>query len=130
MRRLLLALSLILPLSACRADTPPQTLAAIQNGSHVLIDVRTSEEFAAGHLQGARLIPHYRIGAEISALAPDKNTPIVLYCRSGRRSNIARQTLLQLGYTQVVDAGSYEQLKADLAAAGADADACSPTTKC
>ena len=128
MRRLLLALSLILPLSACQADTPPLTLAAIQSGSHMLIDVRTSEEFAAGHLQGARLIPHYRIGAEISAVAPDKNTPIVLYCRSGRRSNIARQTLLQLGYTQVVDAGGYEQLKADLAAA--DADACNPTTKC
>ena len=128
MRRLLLALSLILPLSACQADTPPQTLAAIQNGSHVLIDVRTGEEFAAGHLQGARLIPHYRIAEEIAAVAPDKGTPIVLYCRSGRRSEIARQTLLEMGYTEVVDAGGYEQLKTDLAAAGTDS--CSPTARC
>lgn len=120
MRRLLLALSLILPLTACQAETPPQTLAAIQSGSHVLIDVRSSDEFAAGHLPGARLIPHYRIGEEISAVAPDKHTPIVLYCRSGRRSEIARQTLLEQGYTRVIDAGGYEQLKSDLAAGNPD----------
>lgn len=128
MRRLLLALGLILPLTACQAETPPQTLSAIQSGSHVLIDVRTGEEFAAGHLPGARLIPHFRIGEEISAVAPDKSTPILLYCRSGRRSEIARQTLIGLGYTQVIDAGGYEQLKSDLAAAGSES--CSPTASC
>jgi len=128
MRRLLLALGLILPLSACRADTPPVALAAIQDGSHVLIDVRSGAEFAAGHLADARLIPHFRIAEEIGSVAPDKDTPIVLYCRSGRRSEIARQTLLDLGYTQVVDAGGYEQLKSDLAAAGSDS--CTPTSNC
>lgn len=128
MRRLLLALGLILPLTACEAETPPQTLTAIHSGSHLVIDVRSSEEFAAGHLPGARLIPHYRIGAEIVAVAPDKDTPIVLYCRSGRRSQIARQALLELGYTQVVDAGGYEQLKSDLAATGAGS--CSPAASC
>lgn len=128
MRRLLLALGLILPLTACQAETPPQTLAAIQSGSHVLIDVRSSDEFAAGHLQGAQLIPHYRIGEAIASVAPAKDTPIVLYCRSGRRSELARQTLLELGYTRVVDAGGYEQLKSDLAAAGSDS--CTPTSNC
>lgn len=128
MRRLLLALGLILPLTACEAETPPQTLTAIHSGSHLVIDVRSSEEFAAGHLPGARLILHYRIGAEIVAVAPDKDTPIVLYCRSGRRSQIARQALLELGYTQVVDAGGYEQLKSDLAATGAGS--CSPAASC
>lgn len=121
MRRLLLALGLALPLTVCLADTPPQTLAAIQSGSHMLIDVRTPSEFAAGHLPGARQIAYDQIGGLIGGVAPDKNTPIVLYCRSGRRSEIARQTLLDLGYRHVIDAGGFEQLKSDLAASG---DAC------
>lgn len=128
MRRLLLALGLILPLSACQAETPPHTLAAIQSGSHVLIDVRSSDEFAAGHLHGARLIPHYRIGEVIGSVVPGKDTPIVLYCRSGRRSALARQTLLEQGYTQVIDAGGYEQLQSSLAAAGSAS--CAPASNC
>lgn len=127
MRRLLLALGLILPLSACQADTPPQTLAAIRSGSHLLIDVRTPSEFAAGHLPGARQIAYDRIGELIGSVAADKDTPIVLYCRSGRRSEIARQTLVEMGYTQVIDAGGYEQLQSDLAvapASGCDKASC------
>ena len=48
---------------------------------------------------------------DIVRLAPDKDTPITLYCRSGRRSEAARQTLLGMGYTQVTNAGGYEELK-------------------
>ncbi|MNZ64025.1 Thiosulfate sulfurtransferase PspE precursor [compost metagenome] len=115
MRRLLLALGLVLPLSACQAETAPETLAAIRSGEHLLIDVRTPSEYAAGHLSGARQIAHDQIGTLIGGVAPDKDTPIVLYCRSGRRSDIARQTLVELGYTRVIDAGGYEQLQSDLA---------------
>lgn len=128
MRRLLLALGLVLPLFGCKAETSPVALAAIQDGAHVLIDVRSSAEFAEGHLPDARLIPHYRIGELIGGVAPDKDTPIVLYCRSGNRSQIARETLLDLGYTRVIDAGGYEQLKSDLAAA--DTTTCSPSARC
>lgn len=117
MRRLLLALGLgfLLPLTACNAETPRETLAAIRDGSALLIDVRTPAEFAAGHIDGARPIPYEQIAAQIGALAPDKNASIVLYCHSGRRAGIAQQALLDLGYTHVVNAGGYAQLDKALA---------------
>ena len=69
MRRLLLALGLgfLLPLAACNAEIPPETLAAIRAGHTLLLDVRTPAEFAAGHLDGARLVAeqfafHHRLG--------------------------------------------------------------------
>ncbi|MOA65778.1 Thiosulfate sulfurtransferase PspE precursor [compost metagenome] len=48
-------------------------------------------------------------------MAADKNTPIVLYCRSGRRSAIAKDSLAQLGYRNLINAGGYDQLKLALA---------------
>ena len=63
---------------------------AMANPGVVLVDVRTSREFAAGALPGALHIPHFRIAEGITGMAPDKDTPIVLYCRSGRRSSIAQ----------------------------------------
>jgi phage shock protein E len=77
----------------------------------VWIDVRTAEEFAQGHLEGAVNIPHDEIGKRIAKLVPDKNAEIHLYCRSGRRSGLARQTLIDLGYTKVINDGAYEKLK-------------------
>ncbi len=69
------------------------------------IDVRTAEEFAGGHLPGARNIDFDRIGERIAAVTQDKDQPIVLYCKSGRRSGFAKQTLEQLGYRNVLNAG-------------------------
>lgn len=69
------------------------------------IDVRTPEEFASGHLPGARNIEFDQIGAQIAAVTQDRNQTIVLYCKSGRRSGFARQTLLELGYRNVRNAG-------------------------
>lgn len=75
------------------------------------IDVRTLEEYKAGHLEGAVHIPYDEIEQKISAVSADKTADIQLYCRSGRRSGIALETLRRLGYSKVTNAGAYEQLK-------------------
>lgn len=78
----------------------------------LLIDVRTDEEFDSGHLQDAINIPHQIIGEHIADLTSSKSQEIILYCRSGGRAEIARTTLLDLGYTNVTNAGGYEEIKA------------------
>jgi len=77
----------------------------------VWIDVRTAEEYQAGHLEGAINIPYDEIQQKITSVATDKSTDIQLYCRSGRRSGIALETLRSMGYSKVANAGAYEQLK-------------------
>ncbi|MDO4705688.1 MAG: rhodanese-like domain-containing protein [Comamonadaceae bacterium] len=77
----------------------------------IWIDVRTPQEHAQGHIPQSLNIPYDEIAQRIAAAAPDKNAPIALYCRSGRRSEIALQTLLHLGYTQVENLGSYDFLR-------------------
>lgn len=73
--------------------------------SAVVIDVRTPGEYMAGHIEGALLMPHDRIGDSIRTEVPDKATPIILYCRSGARAEQAKFTLEQLGYSQVENYG-------------------------
>ncbi|MBY0420379.1 MAG: rhodanese-like domain-containing protein [Pararheinheimera sp.] len=75
------------------------------------IDVRTAEEYNAGHLEGAINIPYDEIEQKIEAVSTDKTADIQLYCRSGRRSGIALETLRGMGYSKVTNAGAYEQLK-------------------
>ena len=113
MRHFLLCLSLALsPLAAQAGDIDSAAaLHALAQPGAVLIDVRTADEFASGALPGATLIPHGDIAARIAEVAPDKHTPVVLYCRSGRRSSIAQDELQALGYTQVINAGGYDQFK-------------------
>lgn len=74
----------------------------------VILDVRTADEYASGHLQGARNIPHDRIAGEIAAAVPDKGTQVVLYCRSGMRASTALNTLRGLGYENVSNFGGLE----------------------
>ena len=72
----------------------------------VVLDVRTPEEYAAGHIVNARLLPLDTIDAETAAaVAPDKDEPVLVYCRSGVRSAEAARLLSQLGYRQVYDFG-------------------------
>jgi phage shock protein E len=71
----------------------------------LILDVRTREEYDSGHLSGAVLIPHNTIRDQISTVAPNKEAPIFLYCRSGDRASLAHQTLKAIGYTQVVNLG-------------------------
>lgn len=75
----------------------------------LIIDVRTEAEWNSGHLEGAILIPYDGIGEKIGAVAEDKSKPIYLYCRSGRRSRIAKEALEKLGYKDVRNLGSLEE---------------------
>lgn len=74
------------------------------------IDVRTTDEFNAGHLQAASHIPYEEIAARISEVTQDKNDVIRLYCRSGRRSGVAMETLQSMGFKNAVNEGGYEDL--------------------
>lgn len=83
---------------------------------YVIIDARTQEEYDAGHIPGAVLIPEYEIADRAESKLPDKNQLILVYCRSGRRSKIASQALVDLGYTNVKEFGGiidweYETVK-------------------
>ncbi|MCT7943176.1 MULTISPECIES: rhodanese-like domain-containing protein [Shewanella] len=77
-----------------------------------IIDVRTAEEFAAGHIEGAINIPFDQIVAGVEKFGLKNDASIVLYCRSGRRSRLADESLLQAGFTDSVNAGGYESLAA------------------
>lgn len=73
---------------------------------HLILDVREEEEYITGHADGAVLFPVDTITAESAAeLIPSKNTPLLVYCRSGRRSRQAAETLASLGYTRIYDIG-------------------------
>ena len=70
-----------------------------------LVDVRTPEEFAAGHIPGAVNIPVQELDRRIGELEPKENT-VVVYCRSGNRSGRAARLLESSGYAQIHDLGS------------------------
>jgi phage shock protein E len=74
-------------------------------GEPVWIDVRTADEFNAGHVGVAHHIPHQQMAEQIGKLKLEKDADIYLYCKSGRRAGIARDALLELGYTQVTNVG-------------------------
>ena len=95
------------------ANTAPQTeQSAVQpeKAKGIWIDVRSAEEFNAGHLQGAVNIPHDKIIEGVKALGSAKDEPINLYCRSGRRAEAALTELKNAGYTNVTNHGGYEDL--------------------
>lgn len=75
-----------------------------------VIDVRTAAEFQAGHLPEAVNIPYDQIASRQSDLPADKSKAVILYCRSGRRSGIAKQTLEGLGYSRAINSGAYDAL--------------------
>lgn len=98
--------------SATAGDIDQQAaLTALQRPETMLIDVRTAEEFAEGAIPGAIRIEPHEIGQRIGSVVSDKNTPVVLYCRTGRRSSGAQETLQSLGYSQVINGGGYEDLQ-------------------
>ena len=76
----------------------------------IWIDVRTPTEYENGHLPGAHNINFARIGVRIAEITTDTNALVMLYCRSGRRSGLAKQTLEQLGYLNVVNGGGLDDV--------------------
>ena len=118
---LILAMVAVFAVAACSADAaePVQTVSASDAvemlDSRTVIDVRTPAEYEQGHVVGAINInvesPDF--GDQIAEL--DKDEPYLLYCRSGRRSDIAADEMAEAGFTDIADAGGI----ADLANAGA-----------
>lgn len=72
---------------------------------YVILDARTQAEYDEGHIPGAILIPHDTVATAAEDALPDKDQLILVYCRSGNRSKQASQTLVDLGYTNVVEFG-------------------------
>jgi len=92
-------------------ETAAQILKKVENGKAYLIDVRTPEEYQAGHLDYSKNI-NIKSGdfkQQVSKL--DKNKPVYLYCRSGNRSGQAADSLGTLGFKTYYNIGGFEQLK-------------------
>ena len=84
----------------------------IINESAILVDVRTEEEYNEGHIDGAILLPLDSIDNDSSEkLIGDKNTVIIVYCKSGKRSAQALEKLTELGYKEVYDLGAMSNWK-------------------
>ncbi len=77
----------------------------------IILDVRTAAEFGEKHIVGAINIDHEEISEKAESMLPDKNALILVYCRTGRRSKIAAQTLADMGYTNVKEFGGIEDWK-------------------
>jgi rhodanese-related sulfurtransferase len=87
-------------------------LLASEDAGILLLDVRTKEEYDQGHIEGALLAPYDVL--ESMFRETDKHRPIVLYCRSGNRSSIARRTLESMGYTNLSDFGGISRWQGQL----------------
>lgn len=115
-KSLLLIPVLAFVLSACDASAERKaiTLTAwqmIDNGA-LVIDVRSTKEYAEGHLETAPNIPHTDIAALINAIGENKSRPVVLYCRSGHRSGVAQEALAEAGYNNVFNGLGLKTLQA------------------
>ena len=80
----------------------------------VLLDVRTPEEHKSGDLEGAVLLPLAELESKISSKVSGKNTPIYIYCRSGRRAGTAVETLKAMGYTDLHNLGGLKDAREKL----------------
>lgn len=88
-----------------RGDVSGPEARRLVEGGALLVDVRTPQEFAAGHITGALNIPVQQLDRRMAELGP-KDRPIVLYCRSGNRSSTAARMLGNAGYAAVHDLGA------------------------
>ena len=72
---------------------------------YIILDARTQEEYDQGHIPGAIVISHEEIMEKAEDVLTDKEQLILVYCRSGRRSKIAAEALVELGYTNIKEFG-------------------------
>ena len=118
MKKLTLILLVVMMLTACGQDTENDREAAYMNitaeeakqimdseEGYIILDVRTQEEYDQGHIPGATQISHEEIAEKAEDVLTDKNQLILVYCRSGRRSKIAAEALVELGYTNIKEFG-------------------------
>lgn len=105
MKKILIVVLLCLILTGCGSNSKDEEIKKImQENEHIIIDVRTQEEYESGHLVGAINIPYDQLSDNL-----DKSKVIFVYCRSGNRSNMAFNTLTDLGYI-VYDLGSFSKI--------------------
>lgn len=118
MKKLIIFLLAVMLLTACGQDKENDQGAVYVNitaeeakeimdteEGYVILDVREQDEYDAGHISGAILIPFTQIEAKANEMLPDKDQLILVYCRSGRRSKIAAEALAELGYTNIKEFG-------------------------
>lgn len=114
----MLVLLAALLLAGCGKQTVKTEEAALMNitaeeakklmdseSGYVILDVRTEQEYAEGHIPGAILIPDYEISEKAESVLTDKDQLILVYCRSGRRSKNAAAQLEEMGYTRIREFG-------------------------
>lgn len=85
--------------------TPEEAKRMMETKDMLILDVRTEAEYQARHIPGAVLLPNEFIDAQRSDQMPDREKTILVYCRSGHRSRIAAEKLVQMGYANVYDFG-------------------------
>ena len=118
MKKLIILLLAVMMLTACGQDKENNQGAVYVNitaeeakrimdseEGYIILDVREQDEYDAGHISGAILIPYTQIEAKANEMLPDKDQLILVYCRSGRRSKIAAEALAELGYTNIKEFG-------------------------
>ena len=115
MKIFLLLLTLGLLLTACGSAEPensyemitPQQAKQIMDSREdiVILDVRTQEEYGEKHIPGAVLLPLDDVEQKAHVVLPEKDQTILVYCRSGRRSKLAAEALVKLGYTNIREFG-------------------------
>lgn len=76
-----------------------------EDKDYVILDVRTLNEYNEGHIEGAVLLPDYEIRNQAEIVLDNKENVILVYCRSGKRSEAAAKELIEMGYTHVYDLG-------------------------
>ena len=118
MKKLVFLLLAVMMLAACGQDKENDREAVYVNitaeeakqimdseEGYIILDVREQNEYDAGHIPKAILIPYTQIGEKANEMLPDKDQLILVYCRSGRRSKIAAEALAELDYTNIKEFG-------------------------
>ena len=118
MKKLLFLLLAVMLLTACGQTNENDREAAYMNitaeeakqimdseEGYIILDVREQDEYDAGHIPGSILIPYTEIAEKAEEVLTDKDQLILVYCRSGRRSKIAAEALVELGYTNIKEFG-------------------------
>ena len=118
MKKLIFLLLAVMMLTACGQDKENDQGAVYVNitaeeakqimdteEGYIILDARTQEEYDEGHIPGAIVISHEEITEKAEEVLTDKDQLILVYCRSGRRSKIAAEALVELGYTNIKEFG-------------------------
>ena len=118
MKKLVFLLLAVMLLTACGQDKENDQGAVYVNitaeeakrimdteEGYIILDARTQEEYDEGHIPGAIVIFHEEITEKAEEVLTDKDQLILVYCRSGRRSKIAAEALVELGYTNIKEFG-------------------------